>query len=156
MSRIEFVVPGEPVGKGRARSGVLMRNGAPVIGAGGRPIVTHHTPEKTASYEGLIAMAGRQAMAGRPLMTGGVALTLRVFRSIPASWSKKKRAAALVGNVHATVKPDLDNIEKAIADGLNGVVWRDDVQVVAVEKWKLYAETPCVVVQIVELEGETA
>jgi Holliday junction resolvase RusA-like endonuclease len=138
MSRIDFTVPGEPQGKGRPRVGR--------VGGHARMF----TPEKTAAYEGLIAMAGR------PLMTGGVLLTLRIFRSIPASWSKKKRAAALAGRVHATTKPDIDNVEKAVADGLNGVVWVDDVQVVAVEKWKLYAETPCVVVQIVELEGEFA
>jgi Holliday junction resolvase RusA-like endonuclease len=144
MSRIDFTVPGEPQGKGRPRVGRIAGH------------ARMFTPEKTAAYEGLIAMAGRQAMAGRPLLTGGVLLTLRIFRSIPASWSKKKRAAALAGRVHATTKPDIDNVEKAVADGLNGVVWVDDVQVVAVEKWKLYAETPCVVVQIVELEGETA
>lgn len=156
LQTIEFIVPGEPIGKGRARAGVLMRGGAPVIGAGGRPIVTHHTPEKTASYEGLIAHVGRQAMNGKPLLLGACVITLDICRSIPASWSKKKRVAALAGQVFATVKPDVDNVEKAIADGLNGVVWRDDVQVVRVNKQKRYAATPGVHVRITELEGQCA
>lgn len=41
-------------------------------------------------------------------------------------------------------------MEKAIFDGMNGVVWKDDVQVVEVRKRKRYAETPGVVVIVKE------
>ena len=41
-------------------------------------------------------------------------------------------------------KPDLDNLEKAVLDALTNVgVWRDDSQVVVVEKSKLYADQGC-------------
>ena len=131
-----FTVPGQPQGKGRPRIGR--------VGAHARMF----TPAKTVSYEGLIAHAAQQAMAGSPLFDGAVALTLALDCQIPASWSDKKRRAALAGEVYPTTKPDADNVLKAICDGLNGVAWRDDVQVVDVAMRKRYAAVPCVRVDI--------
>lgn len=150
---IRFVIPGAPVGKGRHRSQALMRGGKPVLGPNGRPIVTSHTPEKTIAYEGLVAHEGRVAMAGRPLLSGPVEMVLRFDMAIPKSLSKRDRAAALAGRLRPTKKPDTSNVLKAIEDGLNGVVWVDDVQVVELFVSKRYAETPGVVVEIQELEG---
>ncbi|MCO7656007.1 RusA family crossover junction endodeoxyribonuclease, partial [Pseudomonas aeruginosa] len=49
----------------------------------------------------------------------------------------------------------MDNVIKAIYDGLNGVVWKDDVQVVKAVVGKRYGETPGVRVKVVPLlEGE--
>lgn len=138
---ITFTIPGQPVGKGRAR--VSRRGGFARL----------YTPEKTASYESLVALAGQQAMAGRPVIEGAVAVTLRIAVQVPASWSKKKQAAALDGQVHPTTKPDIDNVEKAIFDGLNGVVWKDDVQVVQVVKAKRYGAKPGVEVAIQTMEA---
>lgn len=56
-----------------------------------------YTPEKTASYEGLITLSARQAMGGRPLIDGPVDVSLMIRLAVPASWSKKKQAAALAG-----------------------------------------------------------
>lgn len=39
-----------------------------------------------------------------------------------------------------TVKPDLDNVEKAIKDALNGVLYVDDAQVCEVHKKKVYCQ----------------
>lgn len=137
---ITFTVPGQPQGKGRPK--------ASRFGGG----VRMYTPAKTASYEGLIAHAGQAAMAGRALMEGAAFVALDIRCQVPASWSKKKRAQALAGEIHPTTKPDVDNVEKAIFDGLNGVVWRDDVQVIEVAKRKRYAEAPGVVVTIRPIE----
>jgi Holliday junction resolvase RusA-like endonuclease len=127
---IAFTVPGNPVGKGRPR--VSRRGG----------FARMYTPEKTASYESLVALAGSQAMEGRPVLESACSVTLDIRVPIPASWSKKKQAAALAGELQPTTKPDIDNVEKAIFDGLNGVVWKDDVQVVAVTKCKRYSDAP--------------
>jgi Holliday junction resolvase RusA-like endonuclease len=148
---VAFVIPGEVVGKGRARSGVLMRGGKPVMGKGGRPIITHHTPEKTVNYEALVKLAGQTAMAGKPPIEGAVFLAMRIYVVPPASWSNKKRAAALAGDIYPTTKPDVDNVEKAISDGLNEIVWVDDKQVVDVVKSKRYAETAGVHVEVTPL-----
>jgi len=106
------------------------------------------TPDKTVAYEGLIAHAGHQAMAGRPLIEGPVAVVVDMRCQVPASWSKKKQAQALIGEVRPVTKPDQDNVLKAIFDGLNGVAWKDDVQVVEIVSRKRYAPLPGVYVEI--------
>jgi Holliday junction resolvase RusA-like endonuclease len=47
-----------------------------------------------------------------------------------------------------TTKPDADNVVKAVFDGLNGVAFRDDVQVVDLRVRKRYSATPAVRVQL--------
>lgn len=141
MTSIVFIVPGQPQGKGRPRVGK--------IGGHARMF----TPEKTVAYEGLIAHAGHQAMQGRPLMEGPVSVVVDMRCQVPASWSKKKRAQALTGEIRPTSKPDQDNVLKAIFDGLNGVAWRDDVQVVDITSSKRYAPVPGVYVEITPVEA---
>ena len=138
---LTFTVPGTPIGKGRARATI----------AGGHARM--YTPEKTVSYEGLVAHSAQVAMAGAPLIDGPASVLLEIVCQVPASWSQKKRRAALNGTVYPTTKPDIDNVEKAIFDGLNGVVWRDDVQVVEVAKRKRYGDVPGVRVTIIAIGG---
>ena len=134
---IEFFVAGPAVGKGRPRVGRTF---------GGH--VSLRTPEKTVSYENLVGFTAAQAMAGRPLLECAVMVELVIDCGVPASWSRPKQQRALSGVVHPTVKPDVDNVEKAIFDALNGVVWKDDVQVIGVIKAKKYADVPGVRVRV--------
>lgn len=144
MSEIQFVVPGQPVAKGRPKAA---RKGNHL---------TIYTPKKTVNYESLVAYAASIAMAGKNLMLKPIYLELDVRLPIPASWSATRKRKAADGLIAATKKPDLDNLEKSIKDGMNGVVWRDDSLVVKVAKNKRYAETPGVVVIVRELELESA
>jgi Holliday junction resolvase RusA-like endonuclease len=137
---VTFVVPGQPQGKGRPRVGK--------IGAHARMF----TPAKTVAYEGLIAHEARVAMAGGPLMAGACACRVAIDCQVPASWSGKKQRMALAGEVFPTTKPDADNVLKAIFDGCNGVVFKDDVQVIDVNVRKRYSATPGVRVFIVGIE----
>ena len=146
-----FTVPGNPVGKGRARTVPLMRGGKPVIGAGGRPVVTHHTPEKTVNYEATVKLAAQQAMRGRPPFAGPCSLVVEALFPVPASWSQARQARALAGEERPAKKPDGDNILKAVFDGMNGVVWVDDVQAVDFRVKKRYAEIPGVEIVVMEL-----
>lgn len=143
MTIVRFEVPGTPVGKGRPK--VSTRSGK---------FARMYTPEKTASYEGLIALSAQQAMGGRPLIDGPVDVSLMIRLAVPASWSKKKQAAALAGLVLPTKKPDADNVLKAVFDGMNGVVWVDDVQACGVMLRKRYAETPGVTVVVRQMGGD--
>lgn len=146
-----FTVPGNPVGKSRARSVPLMRGGKPLIGAGGRPVVSHHTPDKTVNYEATVKLAAQQAMRGRPPFAGPCSLVVEALFSVPVSWSRARQARALAGEERPTKKPDGDNILKAVFDGMNGVVWVDDVQAVDFRLIKRYAEIPGVAVVVMEL-----
>lgn len=144
LKPVSFVVPGEAVGKGRPR--------VSTIGGHARMF----TPQKTANYETLIAMAAQQAMAGRELIGGPVLVEMKIMVSVAASWSKKKTAEALAGDVMPTKKPDADNVLKAICDGINGIVFKDDVQVVNVSLSKRFSETPGVSVRVIPLVGKSS
>lgn len=133
---INFFVPGQPVGKGRARVGKV--NGHERM----------FTPVKTVNYEGLVKHAAHIAMAGRVPLLGPVRCVLDIRLQIPASWSQRKQQRAEAGMEYPTSKPDADNIIKAIYDACNGVVWRDDVQVVSGAQEKRYGRTPGVNVKI--------
>jgi Holliday junction resolvase RusA-like endonuclease len=130
--KIEFLVPGEPVAKGRARS--LIRAGH----------IKHMTPEKTANYESLVALAAQAAMIGAGLrpFEGPVQLSFYAVFSIPKSWSKKRLAAHAVTPELVCKKPDLDNIMKALSDGMNRVVYVDDSQIATVHGRKGYGAVP--------------
>ena len=139
---IEFTVPGVPVGKGRGR----------IVAWGVRRGIK--TPEKTVAYEGLVAHSAAQAMAGRALIEGACAVVLEITVPVPASWSKRKQAEALAGRVFPTTKPDTDNVVKALFDGMNATVWRDDVQAVDLGVRKRYGAAPGVRVRVDVLQPD--
>ena len=140
MRKIEFFVPGAPVGKGRPRAA---RRGTGVV---------MFTPEKTAGYEALVAATASNAMRAEaaPLFTGPLEAVLEMRIPIPASWSKAHKAAALAGIELPTSRPDIDNVAKAILDACNGVVFRDDAQVVMLVATKAFSDEPGVRVVIRE------
>jgi Holliday junction resolvase RusA-like endonuclease len=133
---ITFTVPGVPQGKGRPRIGKVGQH------------ARMFTPAKTVSYENLVSITALNAMQGRPLLDEAVRVSLAIDCPVPASWSGKKQRAALAGDLLPTTKPDADNVVKAIFDGLNGVLWRDDVLVVDLSVRKRYSATPGVRVQV--------
>ena len=139
--RLEFTVPGEPRGKGRPR--------ATATGKG----IRMYTDKQTASYENLIAMAASAAMGAADLLAPletPVVVTIGAAMTIPASASAKKRAAMADGSIRPTKRPDLDQFVKAALDGMNGVVYRDDSQVVTLRAFKVYGP-PCLKVTVQEV-----
>lgn len=55
---------------------------------------------------------------------------------------------------YPTVRPDNDNFQKAIYDGLNGVAWEDDSQLIDCRGIKLYAEDkPSIVIHVSPMEA---
>ena len=138
---VEFTVPGQPVGKGRPRIGK--------VGAHARMF----TPEKTVNYEGLVAHAAHQAMAGRGLITGPVDMQVEIVMQIPASWSAKKQRDAAAGLVLPATKPDCSNVIKAVEDGMNGVVYKDDAQIVGGWFRKRYGAAPGVQVSVTQADA---
>lgn len=133
---IQFTIPGAPQGKGRPK----------VVKIAG--FTRMATLQKTVAYEGLVAHAAMTAMRGAPMLDAPAGVNVFIDAPIPASWSAKKQRMALAGEVLPTTKPDADNVVKAIFDGCNGVLWRDDVLVVDLRVRKRYAATPCVRVEV--------
>ena len=135
-----FTVPGVPVAKGRPR--VTIR--------GGRPRA--YTPEKTEKYENLVRLAFREEFPDAEPAAGPISLVIRAYFPVPKSYSKKKKQLAVVGLLHKTTTPDLDNIQKAIQDGLNGVAFADDSQIVEYKAMKGFSLVPRADIIITELE----
>jgi Holliday junction resolvase RusA-like endonuclease len=54
------------------------------------------------------------------------------------------------GAIKHIKKPDTDNLLKAVLDGLNGIAWADDSQVIRVSASKEYSTEPYVYLYIHE------
>lgn len=100
-----------------------------------------YTPKKTADYENLIAYEWKRRYKDL-ILTGAVKLDL-VFVFKKAKTCKK--------TLH-TQRPDIDNLQKSILDGLNKVAFVDDCQVVELNSKKLFASTDAVLISITEQE----
>jgi Holliday junction resolvase RusA-like endonuclease len=133
---ITISMSGEPQGKGRARS--FIRGGH----------VSHYTPEKTRTYEGMIRSLAMDAMGARTPIDQPVEMHLRAIFPVPASWSERKRQQALTGVLKPGKKPDMDNIVKAWNDAFNGVVFRDDCLIVKASQEKRYGPQALVVATV--------
>jgi Holliday junction resolvase RusA-like endonuclease len=139
-SPVTVVIAGEPVAKARPR---LTRRGIA------------YTPAHTRKYEAHGRLAAQLAMDGRPPIEGPVRVELVAELPIPVSWSQKKQARAITGDVLPISRPDLDNYLKSGLDSINEIVVRDDSQVVEVRARKRYSTTPKLVLTIFPLGGVT-
>ena len=123
---VTIEVEGPPVAKARPR---VTRRGA-------------YTPARTREYEGQVALAARLALGGHAPFNGPLFTMVEVHLPVPRSWSKKKQAAALAGDLLPTSRPDLDNVVKSALDGCAGIVFINDSQVVECAAVKSYKHTP--------------
>jgi Holliday junction resolvase RusA-like endonuclease len=128
---ISLWIAGQPVAQGRPR---FAR-----IGNGVRTF----DPKKSSDWKHFIALRANSEgvkpfSQGTPLQ---VWVTFHLTR--PASVSAKKRP-------YPTCKPDLDNFIKAAKDGLKGIAWHDDSQVVKLTAEKIYSNTPGINIEVEE------
>jgi len=71
-----------------------------------------------------------------------LSLKVDAILPIPQSWPKKKKEAAILGEVPTTKKPDLSNIIKQIEDVMQGIFFVDDKQVCQISARKRYGRHP--------------
>lgn len=133
---VKFTVLGEPRGKQRPR---MTRNGHT------------YTPAETVQYENLVRMEYRRQCSDYRF-PDDAALDMRImaYYAIPKSVSKKKRQEMLERRIRPLKKSDWDNVGKIIADSLNEIAYKDDVQIVDGQVRKFYSDKPRVVVTIQE------
>ena len=130
MVGVSFCIVGQPVPKARART----------VRKGGR--TWSFTPKKVAVWEKVVgAEAGKHFE--KPL-DGPLSIELTFYMRRP----KSRRRETWVATT-----PDLDNLEKAVLDGLSGVVYTDDKLVVRKSSVKRYVVSgvPRVEVLVVDL-----
>ncbi|WP_406565702.1 RusA family crossover junction endodeoxyribonuclease [Limosilactobacillus reuteri] len=69
-----------------------------------------------------------------------------------SSISKKERELRIAGAHRPIVKPDTDNYIKSTLDGLNGLLWEDDNQIVKIVAEKYYSDRPRIEIEVERLE----
>lgn len=112
---INFIVVGEPKGKGRPR----------FVNRGG--FVKTYTDKGTVAYENLVRLSYREKYDTMAFNKDDmIRCKIVAYYPIPKSTSKKKRELMHQAFIRPTKKPDLDNLQKAIFDGLNQVAFPDD------------------------------
>ena len=125
MNRIEFTINGECVPKARPRFSKFGHV---------------YTTPKTRAYENIVKST---AIDNRvPCVTTALRVEIVIYKSIPKSFSKVKRKLANEGKIYPIVKPDIDNYVKSVLDGLNGVLFMDDKQIVDFRAIKKYSDNP--------------
>lgn len=129
---IRIFIAGNPVAQGRPR---FAR-----IGQG----VRTYDPGKSRDWKHFIALRAN-AEGIKPFLQGvPLSVSVTFYLSRPASVSAKKRPLPIC-------KPDLDNFIKAAKDGLKGIAWHDDSQVVRIFAEKLYSDTPGALITVEEV-----
>jgi len=140
VKMIKLTIPGEPVGKARAR---VCRHGT-------------YTPKKTKDYELLIMDTFMQSNYKNGIyqspLEGPLSMTVNAYFQVPKSASNYRRKKMMLGEIRPTKKPDADNVLKSVADALNKLAYNDDSQIVRVKVEKWYSEVPRVEVEIWEVE----
>lgn len=125
---IEFIVEGKAVPKARPRKG---KHG-------------FYTPQKTKDFEkkvqwSYLSCRHRTFFAYEPLK-----VNIEINLKKPKSCKRKL----------PTVKPDIDNQIKSILDGLNGLAYSDDKQVVEVKASKKYSDRNFIKVKLEKIEED--
>lgn len=126
MISIKFTVYGKPQGKARPR---FTRQGRA------------YTPKNTVDYETQIRQA--YIAAGGTLISDTKPILICITACFKRAKSNKMDSPVL--------RPDVDNIAKAVCDALNGIAYKDDKQITCLTVDKVWAEDG---IERVEIEVE--
>lgn len=115
MISIKFMVYGKPQGKARPRFTRQVRA---------------YTPKNTVDYEERIKQA--YIAAGGTLISDTEPISICITACLKRAKSNKMDSP--------TLKPDADNIAKAVCDALNGIAYKDDKQIVSLTVLKVWTD----------------
>lgn len=127
---IKLTIPGPPKGKQRPR----------ICRVNGRSMA--YTPKETIEYERLVRASYTAVFKVKFERNLPIEISILALYSVPKYVSRKTKELMLNGRLFPTKKPDADNIIKVILDALNGLAYRDNVQICRVYFEKMYAEIP--------------
>lgn len=121
--------------------------------AKGRPRMSKNghvfTPSATKEYEKAIREAWQKDCSHAPVLTGPVILGMSFYFKRPKSHYTSTGELKETAPKRMLGVPDLDNLEKAVMDALNGVAFVDDKQVVRKTAGKGYGSTDKVIVTVI-------
>lgn len=161
---IRFTVYGEPFGKERPKFTVVENKKSDLSFLLGeddkrKSYVKAYTPRKTRWYEEKIKIDFYEQVLSKRNSShyfekgDMIKMEIIAYFGIPKSTTKKKISLMLEKILRPIKKPDIDNIFKVIADGLNGLAYKDDAQIVEGVVKKYYSDNPRVEVIISKVEA---
>lgn len=147
MTQISFVIPAVPVAQPRPRASsfggkVRVHEVSSIVNADGT-----RKPHPIAAFKATARQSLKSSYDGPPLQ-GDLSLDLCFVMPRPQSMRWKTKPMPRVPHC---VKPDLDNLVKAVLDALNALAFNDDSQISEVTMRKVVAsgdEQPHVEVRI--------
>jgi Holliday junction resolvase RusA-like endonuclease len=112
-----------------------------------------YDPKESREYKEYVALIARQYAPKKPI-EGALSVNIKIYRQIPKSTTKKDRALFLAGIKRPVVKSDTSNYVKGIEDALNGIIYKDDSQIVDLYAAKYYSDNPRVEISVKEIFAE--
>lgn len=96
-----------------------------------------YTPQATLDYERVIKAAAEVAMIRKQMFDCPIETSITlVLKGDATTWPTSR------------LDGDADNLEKAVLDALNGIVFRDDCLVVRSSREKLCGEAPMIIIKV--------
>lgn len=132
----EFSVPGKIIGKGRPRLNTYTGS--------------VYTPTRTKDYEELVQQYFLLKYPKYKPFEGRVKVQIGAYFGVPKTTKKTEKELMLQNKINPTKKPDIDNIVKIVLDAMNGVAFKDDIQITKLDVEKVYSEEEFIQVKIEE------
>lgn len=131
---ITFTAWGVAAPKGSAKGFAV-----PIKGQPGkfRAVVTHDNP-RTKGWQQVVSEAAGRALDEIPFGAGPFHASAAI-RVLIAFYLPRPKSLGKKTTVHHTKKPDVDKLVRGVLDGLTGVLFNDDAQVVDLQTRKRYA-----------------
>ena len=130
----EFEVPGKIIGKGRPRLNTYSGS--------------VYTPTRTKDYESLVMQYFLLKYPRYKPFEGRVQVEINALFEVPKSTKKADKELMLSNQIHPTRKPDIDNMVKIIRDAMNGIAFKDDIQITKLNVEKTYSTQEKVQIKI--------
>jgi Holliday junction resolvase RusA-like endonuclease len=126
----------KPVGEARPR----------VVTRGNRTFAYTPKSKERKQFQQLLRAQVKEA----PL-EGAIVVQINFSFTPLKSWSDKKKE--LMNGKYKTTKPDLDNLLKFVLDAGNGILWKDDKQIVKFDNCtKCYGSEDRVLISAIEVD----
>lgn len=123
MRSVQLEVPGEPKPQQRPRSRAVKKNGKWIS-------MAYNAKGPDMDYRTRVADIAAREMKGSELLSGALIMQINFWITKPKSKPKWKSLP--------DVKPDIDNLVKAVKDALEGIVFANDSQVCTLVACKKY------------------
>jgi len=135
---IKFTVYGKAEPAGSKRIGRARGTGKPIVLDANR---------KSQPWKQQVGIVAGSLMKGRDPFTGPLLLRVTFYQKRPKS-HLAKRGLVKGAPLHPIFKPDTTKLLRGIEDALNGIVWKDDCQVVDQFARKRYGDPERVEIQV--------